>query len=117
LVQVPPLPESAHDLHVPAQAVAQQTPVAQMAELHSLSLPQAAPSGFLPQLPLRQLFGATQSLLVMHVVAHCPFMPHKKGAHDSVPAAGQALPCPSQRAAEVSVEPMHPATWHMVPAE
>jgi hypothetical protein len=117
LVHVPPLPGSAHDLQVPAQVVAQQTPVAQMLELHSASAPQVAPSGFLPQLPLTQVAGGTQSVSFMHVVAHWPFVPHMNGAQDCDPAVGQAPPWPSQRPADVSVEPLQPAVWHIVPAE
>lgn len=117
LVQVPPLPGRAHDLQLPAQVVAQQTPVAQIVELHSVSPPQVAPRGFLPQLPFRQVLGATQSASVVHVVAHCPFAPQLNGAQDCEPALGQAPPAPSQRPAEVSVDPVQPAIWHMVPAE
>jgi hypothetical protein len=117
LVQVPPLPGSAHDLQLPVQVVAQQTPVAQIVELHSASPPQVAPRGFLPQLPFLQVLGATQSASVAHVVAHCPFAPQLNGAHVCEPALGQAPPIPSQRPAEVSVEPVQPAIWHMVPAE
>jgi len=82
LVHVPALPDSAHDLQVPAQVVAQQTPVAQMLELHSPSAPHGAPGGFLPQLPLMHVAGATQSVSFMHVVAHWPLAPHMYGAQD-----------------------------------
>ncbi len=66
--QVPSLPGTAHDLHVPVQAAEQHRPCAQMRELHSASAPQAAPSGFLPQLLLTQLLGATQSASVVQLV-------------------------------------------------
>ena len=49
-MQVPALDGNAHDLQVPVQAVEQQIPWAQKPELHSTSLPQVPPTGFLPQL-------------------------------------------------------------------
>ena len=69
-LQVPSLPATAHDLHVPAQALMQHFPCAQNVELHSASAPQLAPIGFLPQLPPTQVLGATQSASVEHVVRH-----------------------------------------------
>jgi hypothetical protein len=65
---VPSLPATAHDLHVPVQVAEQQRPCAQIAELHSASAPHAAPSGFLPQLLLTQVLGATQSASVMQLI-------------------------------------------------
>jgi hypothetical protein len=77
LRQVPSLPATAHDLHVPVQVAEQQRPCAQITELHSASSPQAAPSGFLPQLLLTQVLGETQSASVMHVVRQVlPSAPH-----------------------------------------
>ena len=60
--QVPPVPVSAHDMQVPAQAVRQQTPWAQNPLLHSGPAPQDAPRGFRPQLE------AVQTLPVVHSV-------------------------------------------------
>src|SRR5262249_12854874 len=54
-LHVPSLPGTAHDRQVPVQALMQHLPCAQNIEKHSSSLPQFAPSGFLPQLPLTQL--------------------------------------------------------------
>jgi hypothetical protein len=51
---------------MPEQAVEQQTPWAQKFELHSASVVQAAPFGFLPQLPLMQVLGARHSAFVVH---------------------------------------------------
>jgi hypothetical protein len=79
---VPALPGSAHDRHVPAQAVPQQTPCSQSPELHSAALPQVAPGGFLPQLPLMQLLGATQSPSFAQITMHLASVPHLNGAHD-----------------------------------
>jgi hypothetical protein len=69
-VHVPTLPVSAHDWQVPVQAVAQQKPCAQKPELHSAAAPQAAPMGFLPQLPVMQVLGDVQSALLAHEVLH-----------------------------------------------
>ena len=74
-VHVPTLPVSAHDWQVPVQAVAQQKPCAQKPELHSAAAPQAAPIGFLPQLPAMQVLGDVQSALVVHEVLHAE-VPH-----------------------------------------
>jgi hypothetical protein len=54
-LQVPSLPATAQDLHVPEQAAMQQRPCAQIVEKHSSSTPQGAPIGFFPQLPFTQV--------------------------------------------------------------
>jgi hypothetical protein len=60
LVQVPSVPESAHEVHAPAQAESQQTPCAQNPEPHSFAFEHEAPRIFLPhELPLQTL-GVTQ---------------------------------------------------------
>ena len=68
LVQIPIVFESAHDLQAPVQAVAQQTPWAQLPEAHSLLSEQKAPLVFLPQeFPLQTLPGV-QLASVVHAV-------------------------------------------------
>lgn len=114
-MQLPALPLSPQDLQVPVQAVAQQAPCAQMPELQSASAPQLAPIGFLPQLPLLQVFGAMQSASAVQVVLHWPVVPHTYGAQDWPCIAGQAAPLPSQRPAKVNVDPVHPAFWQTTP--
>ena len=66
---------SAHDAQVPAQAVAQQTPCAQLFDMHSAPAEQKAPFGFFPHellthtLPDEQLPSAVQlpkHLLPLH---------------------------------------------------
>ena len=58
LVQVPIVPDSAHDRHALAQAVAQQTPCAQLPDMHSPPAEQNAPGGFNPhELPMHTLPG------------------------------------------------------------
>lgn len=68
LLQVPTLPVSAHDLHVPVQALLQQTPCAQKPESHSFAAPHAVPIGLSVHLPALQMLGATQSVLAVAVV-------------------------------------------------
>jgi len=114
-MQVPALPATAHDLHVPVQAVEQQTPWAQMPELQSSAAPQLAPGGSLPQLPDVQNVPGAQSVLAAQVVLHCPVDPHMNGAHDWLAGAAQ-VPLPSQRPANVSIEPVQPAVWQATPA-
>ena len=60
---------------MPTQVVAQQTPCSQNPELHSPAAPQVAPIGFLPQLPLMQVFGLVQSALVVQLVRQAPAAP------------------------------------------
>jgi len=72
--------------------------------------------GTFPQLPFRQVLGARQSASVAQVVLHRPEAPQVNGAHGWLCAAAQT-PCPSQRCAKVSVEPVQPAGWQMTPAE
>ena len=68
LVHVPLLLGSAHDLHVPVQLLAQQTPCWQKPELHSLPAVQVSPRGCLVQMPPLQMFGATQSASAVQVI-------------------------------------------------
>ena len=68
-VQVPRLvPDSAHDWHVPVQAVAQQTPWAQNPELHSAALAHVLPSTFFEQVVPLHTFGDVQSLSMLQTV-------------------------------------------------
>jgi len=58
LVHAPIVPVRAHDLHAVAQAVAQQTPCAQLLDMHSPPAEQKAPFGFRPhELPVQTLPG------------------------------------------------------------
>jgi hypothetical protein len=54
LVHTPIVPGKAHDLQLPAQAEAQQTPCAQLPEPHSSLPEQNAPFGFGPHEPALQ---------------------------------------------------------------
>jgi hypothetical protein len=112
--QVPADPVSAQDMQVPVQAVSQQTPCAQKPETHDAAVVQAAPGGSLPQLPLLQTLGATQSALVVQVALQ-ELVPHANGSHIAVVALRQ-VPAPSQVRAWVSVDPVHEAAAQLVPA-
>jgi hypothetical protein len=115
-LQVPSLPGTAHDLHVPVQSVMQHLPWAQNVELHSSLAPQLAPIGFLPQLPPMQVLGATQSASVVHVVRHVLLsVAHWYGAHDCVVAPVQP-PALSQVAVVVRVDPSHASIAQTTPA-
>lgn len=107
-VQAPALPGRAQEAQLPGQAVAQQIPCAQTPVLHWASLEQLAPMGIFPQLPFMQVLGARQSASVLQVVLHWPDDPQTNGAQGRLCAARQT-PCPSQRCAKVSVEPVQPA--------
>jgi hypothetical protein len=75
-VQVPALPGTAHDLHVPLHVVAQHAPCWQMPLLQSSGPAHAPPSGRLPQLPLLQEFGDVQSASAVQAGRHLPSPPH-----------------------------------------
>lgn len=88
-VQAPIVPNSAHDLQAVAQAVAQQTPWAQLPDAHSLLSEQNAPLGFGPhefatqKLPDEQLASAVQ------LPKHLPPL-QAYGTHACVSGATQA---------------------------
>ena len=63
-------PASAHDLHEPVQAVAQQTPCAQMPEAHWVPIEQDAPIGALPHELLVQMLPAEQFASLVQAVKH-----------------------------------------------
>jgi len=116
LRQVPSLPATAHDLQVPLHAVVQHLPCAQNVELHSSLAPQLAPGGFLPQLLLTQLLGATQSASDAHVVRQfLASVAHLNGVQSCTVAPEQApvLPHVPVVVREWSV---HVSSAHTTPA-
>jgi hypothetical protein len=115
LLQVPALPDSAHDLQSPVQAVPQQTPCWQKPDAQSVAAPQAAPSGCRPQLPAVQTFPVVQSLLVPQAVRQLPEVPHTNGLHVCM-LPGAQVPTPSQRPASVAVETAQVGGAHCSPA-
>jgi hypothetical protein len=96
-------------MQVPVQAVLQQTPCAQMPDPQVVPSVHGEPGGSLPQLPLVQEFGDTQSAFVVQVVLQAA-VPHWNGSHMLVVAVLQA-PFPSHDCACVSVEPVHEAAF------
>jgi hypothetical protein len=112
--QVPADPASAHDRQVPVQAVSQQTPCAQKPDTQDAAAVHAAPGGSLPQLPLAQTLGATQSAFVVQVTLQAD-APQAKGVHVAV-VAGRQVPAPSQVRDCVRVDPVHEAAAQLVPA-
>ena len=116
LRQVPSLPATAHDLHVPVQVVEQQRPCAQNIELHSSLPPQLAPIGFLPHMRLTQLLGETQSASVSQVVRQVlPSGAHWYGTHDCGVAPAH-VPVSSQVPAVMRVDPTQLSIAQTTPA-
>jgi len=112
--QVPSVPAIAHDRQLPVHVPMQQTPWAQLPELHSPLPAHAVPSDFRPQLPVLQTLGDAQSALVVQVVRQAP-VPHAKGAQLEDVAVWQ-VPVPLHVRADVTVDPVQVAAAHCVPA-
>lgn len=116
-VQDPAEPESAQDLQSPAQAVWQQTPCWQNPELQSAAAMHGWPTGFLPHEFPEHGLGARHIMLVVHIVWQSPVAGlHTYGAHDWGAAGGTQAPAPSQREANVRVEPEQLGGAHTAPA-
>ena len=97
-------------LHAPAQ----QMFCAQMLLAQSPFAVQLAPLGRLTQAVPMQTLGVTQSASAVHDIRHAP-VPHWYAPHVDVVAAWQ-VPIPLQVRADVSVDPVHVAAAHCVPA-
>jgi hypothetical protein len=78
--QVPRLPASAHERHVPVQLELQQTPCWQRPEAHSAPPAHAVPSTFFAHCVPMQTLGATQSASVAQARRQLPFVPHRNGS-------------------------------------
>jgi hypothetical protein len=113
LVQVPTVPVSAHDWHVPAHAALQQKPCAQNPDRHWVAVAHAAPWAFLVQLPPLQVNGATQSVSAVQVVLQAD-VPHANGSHAELVAVWQ-VPVPLQVRVGVNVDPVQAAATQAVP--
>lgn len=101
---------------MPQTGAAQHAPSTQLPESHSVAPVQAAPVGFLPQLPLTQNRPATQSMSVVQMVLHTlPAESQTNVPQLCVCAAGQ-VPFPSQVVSLLSVEDPagHEAARHTV---
>jgi hypothetical protein len=71
---VPSEVERAQLRQLPVQAVAQQTPSAQVPLAHSLPAAQGWPSAFGPQLPFTQVCPSTQSPSLVHWLTQAPLV-------------------------------------------
>jgi hypothetical protein len=113
--QVPADVGIAHDMHVPAHAVWQQTPCAQIPVKHSVPSLHDPPGDLSPQEPLSQVDGATQSASDAQVALQTE-VPHLYGAQE-VAAGVTHAPAPSQADAPVDVVPLagQVAAAHGVP--
>ena len=100
-MQVPGDVATAHDWHVPAHAVRQQTPCAQKPLAHSLPSAHVAPGDLRPHEPLLHTEGETQSASAVHVPLQAE-APHLYGAQEDAAGVTQA-PAPSQVRPRVSV--------------
>jgi len=79
-VQVPRLPASAHERHVPVQLELQQTPCWHCPEAHSTPVVHTVPGVFFAHWPVMQTLGATQSASAEQDARHMPFVPHWNGS-------------------------------------
>lgn len=98
-VQVPALPVSAHDMHVDAQAVAQQIPCAQVFDTHSALVEHEAPLGLRPHELPAQAFPVEHSALVAQAEKH--FDPLQANGAQAMASGAAQLPLASQLAAGV----------------
>jgi hypothetical protein len=114
VAQVPTVPASAHEAHVPAHAVAQQTPCWQKLCAHSPGIVQGWPSASLPQLMLTQLLVVTQSALVAQVVRQVGVVVlHRYGSQSEL-VTDRQTPAPSHVRCGVSVDPTQVPAAHCV---
>jgi hypothetical protein len=113
-LQVPKLPASAHDWHVPVQAVAQQMSWLQFPDAQSMAAAHAAPLDFLPQTLALHVFGLRHSGFVVHELRQAPLVPQTYGVQvDCVP--GWQTPEPLHCGADVNVEPAQVVAPQLVP--
>jgi len=114
--QLPRLPVSAQDLHVPVQVELQQTPCWQSPDAHSVAPAQVVPSGFFVHVPPLQTFCAAQSAVVVQLTLQAfAVVSHTKFPHDVAVAATQ-VPVPLHMLAGVNVATMQLAARQVVPA-
>jgi hypothetical protein len=112
--QVPSLPGTAHDWHVPVQAALQQMPCSQRPDMQSDAAVHVPPGDFFPQLPLRQRFPPEQSAFVVQVLRQVASVLHVKGVHIRF-VPGTHAPAPLQVGLGVKVEPVHAPGPQTVP--
>jgi hypothetical protein len=112
--QAPIADASAHVRHAPAHAFSQHTPSTQKPLAQSPPAAQARPLPFLPQLPLWQTLGATQSSSFAQRLMHSP-PTQRNGLQSRTPGCRQ-LPRPSQVPAVVNRSPEQLCGVHKVSA-
>jgi hypothetical protein len=115
------VPANAHDLQVPWQALAQQTPCSQKPVAHSLAAPQVTPLALSTQEVPLQVAGEAQSVELVaaeQLVLQTPLVVLHANDPGQVPVvAGAQVPAPSQVRCVVKVAPVHePATQTVAPA-
>jgi hypothetical protein len=93
-VQVPRLPTSAHEVHVPVQLDVQQTPCWHCPEAHSTPVVHTVPGVFLAHWPMMQTLGATQSASAVQDPRQVPFVPHWYGSQGTAVDAAWHVPVP-----------------------
>jgi hypothetical protein len=111
-VQVPGEVDSAQLRQLPEQAVAQQTPSAQVPLPHSVPAEQGCPSALGPQLPATQLCPGRQSLSLAQRLTQAP-LAHWYGSQSWTPG-GRQVPRPSQVAAVFRRLPVQDAAMQIV---
>ena len=113
-------PGNAHDLQVPWQALAQQTPCSQKPVAHSLATPQATPLALSTQAVPLQVAGDTQSVELVagvQLVLQTPLVVSQASWPAQVPVvAGAHVPAPSQVRCVVKVAPVQELATHTVVA-
>jgi hypothetical protein len=114
-------PGNAHDLQVPWQALAQQTPCSQKPVAHSLAAPQVTPLALSTHAVPLQVAGEAQSVELVageQLVLQTPLVVSQANDPGQVPVvAGAQVPAPSQVRCVVKVAPVQePATQTVVAA-
>jgi len=114
-------PGMLHALHVPWQALAQQTPCSQKPVAHSLAAPQATPLALSTQAPVvLQVAGAIQSVELVataQIVLQVPAALSQANEPGQVPVVEPwHVPAPSQVRAVVKVEPLQVPLTQVVAA-
>jgi hypothetical protein len=106
----------AQKVHLPVQALSQQTPSTQKLEAHWLLAVQSWPSPLGPQLPFTQALGGMHLSLPVQLLRQAPAS-QVEGAQESATPCTQ-VPSPSQRPAGVNLSlPSQLASLQTVPAE
>jgi hypothetical protein len=104
---------NAQYMHCPSQAASQQTPSAQKPDLHWLPCMHGCPSPRMPQLPLLQVAGGTQSASEAQLSLQA--LPWQMEGAQLMGDPTTQVPLPSQVEAGVSMPSAQEAGRHIVP--